>query len=356
MIRALALGAVLGLVGCATPLQMGERLYREGDRLGALETWRAIPQGSPEYRSARERITAVEEEFQQLVVRYKKRASYFEERERLAESILNYRLALKLQPEDRATLEHVQQLARQLASRKASGMTSYREALLHRDLPMARRELDQLRTLDPFAAELESEAREFDLVLLTEVAQRLAAGRHAYASGNYGAARSAFVAVLRLDPDNETARGYLSYIAASLDEGGGSGGELEAFDPAAASDAEIRAEGSYQNGLAAERSGEPYAAIGHYERALEAHPDHREARNHLLAIRSDLAGEVSSLIEAGLREFRNEDLRPALDLWGRALLIDPDNERARAYIARAERQLGNLERLRSEPDVAAPED
>ena len=27
--------------GCTTPLERGERLYREGDRLGALETWRS---------------------------------------------------------------------------------------------------------------------------------------------------------------------------------------------------------------------------------------------------------------------------------------------------------------------------
>jgi hypothetical protein len=35
------------------------------------------------------------------------------------------------------------------------------------------------------------------------------------------------------------------------------------------------------------------------------------------------------------------------------LLIDPGNERAQAYAARAVTQLENLERLRSEPDVAS---
>ena len=38
---ALVAGAVACLVvACRTPLEEGERLYREGDRLGALETWR----------------------------------------------------------------------------------------------------------------------------------------------------------------------------------------------------------------------------------------------------------------------------------------------------------------------------
>jgi hypothetical protein len=35
------------------------------------------------------------------------------------------------------------------------------------------------------------------------------------------------------------------------------------------------------------------------------------------------------------------------------LLIDPENERLRAYISRAERQLENLERLRAEPESTA---
>ena len=125
------------------------------------------------------------------------------------------------------------------------------------------------------------------------------------------------------------------------------------FDASApfATDAEIRAEGFYQNGLASERTGDLFTAIRHYLRALKADSDHAAARRHLVGLRRQLASEVDPLIEAGRRQFRNEDLQPALDLWRRALLIDPDNERALAYVDRAERGIENLERLRSEPDV-----
>ena len=53
--------------------------------------------------------------------------------------------------------------------------------------------------------------------------------------------------------------------------------------------------------------------------------------------------------KAGRTAFREEDLQSALDLWRRALLVDPRNERVIAYIGRAERQLQNLERLRANP-------
>jgi tetratricopeptide (TPR) repeat protein len=156
-----------------------------------------------------------------------------------------------------------------------------------------------------------------------------------------------------LDPDNESAHGYLSYIDTIQRESGRSGEQPAAFEASElfASDAEIRAEGFYQNALAAERAGDPYAAIRHDLRALAASGDHEASRGHLAGLRRRLRPRVPLLIESGRSAFREEDLQSALELWRRALLIDPENERARAYIARAERQLDNLKRLRAEPEA-----
>lgn len=358
MRRALAVALALLGAGCTTPLAEGERLYRQGDRLGALETWRAIPETEDDHGSARARIAVVEEEFQQLVVRYKKRAQYYEEKERLAESILNYRLALKLQPDDAETLDHVQGLARQLGARKTTLQADYRGAFDRGDLPVARQNVEALRRLDPFDPALETEEARLREALRAEVTRRLAEGRAGFTAGNHAGARRAFRSVLDLDPDNESARGYLSYIATIRREQDATRDEPAAFEPPArfASDAQIRAEGFYQNGLAAERSGELYAAIRHDLRALSADSQHAGARRHLATLRRRLASEVDVLIQTGRRFFRDEDLQSALDQWQRALLIDPDNERAKAYIERAEGQIADLERLRAEPDVSAPGD
>ena len=62
-----------------------------------------------------------------------------------------------------------------------------------------------------------------------------------------------------------------------------------------------------------------------------------------------MASTVPTLLEAGRDAFRQEDLQSALDHWRLALLVDPDNERIIAYIARAEQQLQNLEQLRADP-------
>ena len=337
------------LFACMTPLQQGERLYREGDRLAALEAWRAIPRDASDAEAVAERIAVVEAEFERLVVQYKQRGRYYEAKARLAESILNYRLALKLQPGDGETLEHVQHLARVVASQKAELQESYAAAIVAKDLPAAREQLSSLRSLDPFDPELETDARELRAALRDAIEAQMLAGKQGFAAGNVKVSGRAFRAVLDLDPDNESARGYLSHIVALERNPAASGaGRFEAAAPFA-TEAEIRAEGSYQNALASERRRKFYSAIRHDLHALRADSDHVAARRHLEALRRRMAPTVPNLIEAGRAAFREEDLQSALDHWRLALLVDPDNERIIAYIARAEQQLQNLEQLRADP-------
>jgi len=346
------------LLACTTPHAEGERLYREGDRLGALDTWRAISTDSFEYDEAQARIAVVEEESDGLVTRYKQRARYFEGKERLAESILDFRLALKLQPDDSESLAHVQELARTLTRKKAALGEQYDAAIAKSDLASAREHLDEQRRLDPFDPTLQTEERSLNDAIRPAVTQSLAAGRRLFIAGDLEPAKQRFRSVLELAPDNESAQGYISYISTIQRERQAASARSATFSSREgfASDDEIRAEGFYQNALVAERRGDLYNAIRLDERALKANSHHQAAARHLKNIRLRLLGSAGALIEAGRRAYREEDLQTALELWERVLLIDPGNQRARAYANRAELQLQNLERLRSEPIVSGRSD
>jgi tetratricopeptide (TPR) repeat protein len=360
--RAVAATLLAGVaLACTTPLELGERRYREGDRRAALEIWRSVQPDSFYYESTQQRIAEVEREFQQLVVRYKKRARYFEDRGRLAESILNYRLALELQPDDRETLAHVQELARTLAARRAEAREVFRERFEAGDLAGAREAVDELERLDPFSPDTATDARQVEEALAREIERLLARGRRGFSNGNHRAAERAFREVLALDPENESAQGYLSYIArirssdsARVAAAPAPPGAVAAPPPPEpreieATDAEIRAEGAYQNALAAERGGHLYDAIRFDLDALRSDPAHAAARSHLNGLRARLAPRVPELIESGKTHYQQEDLQAALDQWRRALLIDPENLQAREYRQRAERLRENLDRLRSGP-------
>jgi tetratricopeptide (TPR) repeat protein len=359
--------AALAASACTTPLELGERRYRAGDSRGALEIWRDVRPDATYYPKVRRRIEAVESEFQQLVVRYEKRAVYYERQGRLAESILNYRLALEIEPENGATLAHVQDLARELAAKKRAAKEALREHLEGSQLAAASGDLARLRTLDPFDSELETTSRQVEDALRGQVEELIARGRRGFTSGDYRGSRRAFEQVLELDAQNESARGYLAYIDAIRAEearrtvarvepaGVRDAARLprEETPLAQASDDEIRAEGQHQNALAADRAGDPYAAIRNDLRALELAPNHGEARRHLAELRARLEPEVAQLVATGRQHYQQEELHSALDAWRRALLIDPGNEEARAYVGRAEMLLQNLERLRSEPQSSA---
>jgi tetratricopeptide (TPR) repeat protein len=356
--RALSLLLLLTLTACINPLELGERRYREGDRVAALETWRSVRSDSLYYQAIQRRIRDVEDELEQLVVLFKKRGGYYERKGRLAESVLNYRLALKLQPDDRPALDRVQSLVRSLAALSEEARAAYAEAFEAGDLVAARSHLAALSTLDPFDPRLATDERQLEDTLRREVRPRVAKGRRAFSSGDYRSAERAFRLVLQLDPDNETAKGHLSFIAQIRnEEKTAPGAEPRVFDPPQvhATDEEIRAEGFFQNALGAERAGAPFKAIEYDIKALEANPNHPIAGTHLSEIRSRLPS-VEDLIEAGRDLYQQEDLEAALEQWRKALLIEPDHTQALEYVARAERLLENLERLRDEPDadVEAP--
>lgn len=332
---------------CRSPLQSGEQLYRSGDPLAALEAWRAVSPAERDYARVQERIRVAREEFDQLVTRYKQRARYYEERGQLGESILNYRLGLRLQPDDTATLAHVQDLARRLADEKQLRLQQIRASVGHGELGAAQSQLAQLRELDPLDPELEREQRELRLALQAEIRERLERGRASLAAGDPAGAERSFREALALEPENEELRGYLAYVAALRGDPAGLAALPLAGD--LSHEAQLRAEGLVENALRSEQAGQSFAALRQLLQALQLDPGHAEARARLLELRARLSPEVSALLRAGREAFRNEDLETALEQWRRALLVDPQNERASAYIARAERQLANLERLRSEP-------
>ncbi len=359
MKRCLAILLLLSCsLGCATYLERGEQLYRDGDRLAALDTWRKIPESSANHDAAQARVAAVEREFAQLVRRYEKQAHYFEQKGRLGESLLSFRLALKLTPDNRDLLAHAQKLSRTLAANKHKLHTEWDQAFRERDLSQARKHLADLRWLDPFDPAIELAQSKLYSALSKSIDHNMKLGRRGFSSGQYSNAKTAFKAVLELDPENESAKGYLSYIATIRSAEQGSGRRPASFQPPEieATDREIRAEGFYQNALAAMRAGDPFQAIDYDLRALRADPNHSQAREHLEQVRAQNRGQVEDLIESGRVAFQQEDLQTALDHWRNVLLVDPNNARIQEFVARAERMLNNLGQLRAEPeiDVSAP--
>jgi tetratricopeptide (TPR) repeat protein len=352
-LRALALS--LALSACAGAYQRGEQLYSQGDIAGALAVLRAIPESNGEYPRARARLDTLEAELASSLVRYEKRAQFFEGEGRLAEAVLYYRLALRLDPNRPQSLAKAQALYRELQAKSAEERAKLGAALAAGDLRAANQSAERLQTLDPFDPAIQIELRQVNAETGAQILRWLEDGKRAYAVGDRAGARASFERVTDLDPENEAALGYLSFLRrydqdlaqAPPQQAPAATARLAALPPPTLSPQDVLAEGRYRSGRKAEEAGDPYRAIREYQAALRADPRHPRARERLVALRQELAPRVPALYEQGKRYFQDEDLEKALQVWRNALLIDPGDQRTRENVDRAERILSRLEEIQT---------
>ncbi|MFQ5698006.1 MAG: hypothetical protein ACE5IL_06940 [Myxococcota bacterium] len=342
----LLVGCLATVLACASDLERGEHLYRQGDLRGALHAWRSADATDARIDA---RVSAVEREFRTLLRRYDKRALFLQQRDRLAEALLYYRLELKLDPSNRRLLDRVQTMAREL-QRQVHDTAAQLQATLSRDeLQRAGPLADRLEELDPFDPVLEVEIRRARRAISVEARRFLTHGQQAFAAGNRELARRSFRSALALEPHNQTALGYLSYLQ-RFEEAARRGEEdVSAAPPLpeTLSAEQLLAEGHFHAGEQAESQGEPYRAIAEYEAVLRIEPGHTRARSHLEGLRSRLRARIPDLYEIGKRFFQDEDLPNAVRVWRQVLLIDPDQQRTRNNVERAERMLSRLEEIQT---------
>jgi len=103
-----------------------------------------------------------------------------------------------------------------------------------------------------------------------------------------------------------------------------------------------------QQGNAALEAGDLRLALLRAYQATAQDPADPEAAALLTAAEQALASEVERLDNQAQRLYRRGQVAEARGVWLELLELDPDNPSAQAAIQRAERVLGNLERLRDE--------
>jgi tetratricopeptide (TPR) repeat protein len=327
-------------------------LYSQGDIAGALGVWRDITPTSGDYARAQARLETIGSERASSLARYEKRAEFFEDEGRLAEAVLYYRLALKLDPDRPQTLARTQSLYRELREKETEERATLAAALAAGSLRDANETAERLLRINPFDPAIQIELRQVRAETGAQVLRFLEDGKRAYALGDRGSASIAFEHVLELDAENDAALGYLSYIKRYDQEDAERAVRVErrrpragAPPPPTVSSEEILAEGRFRTGQQAEETGDPYRAIREYDAALRIYARHAGAKRRLTALRAELSPRVPTLYEQGKRYFQDEDLEKALVVWRNALLIAPDDPRTKENIDRAERILSRLEEI-----------
>ncbi|UCE03083.1 MAG: PorV/PorQ family protein [Candidatus Latescibacterota bacterium] len=96
----------------------------------------------------------------------------------------------------------------------------------------------------------------------------------------------------------------------------------------------------YQRGVAALRDGRAQDAIKYWELVWSFDPEYERVRDHL----------NREYVTQGMERFAQGDLTGAIQDWEKALRVDPSDERALAYITRAQEQLARTRQILGEGD------
>ncbi len=221
--------------------------------------------------------------------------------------------------------------------------------------------------------------------------QHFSLGLKYYSNNEYILSRAEWRNVLELDPDNESARDYLTRtvekIAGQMKEHRKRAMRLERTGQLAASlgewnivrmldpeseEARTSAERisrrieelnrvyratskrleiveMFDEALGAFSSGKYTETIDLCNRVLEKDPDHVEARNllcraqrRLIPLTDEEKERIRQLYIAGMKHFSQDNYTEAIEQWSRILEIDPDNESVRKNIEEAEARLHKI--------------
>jgi len=352
LVRGLVLGMGTLLAACVTTYDRGAALYREGDLRGALDVWRTIEPNDREHGEAAQQMGLVEAEFGRLLRRYEKNAQFYEEQGQLAEGLLAYRLALKLEPEQPQVLERVQSLVRTLEERKRTTLSELQSSLKRDDLPEAIRQLREFEKLDPLLAETQPEVRQARALVGAEVRQHLDAGKASFDAGNNRRAKRNVDKVIALEPENVQALGLLSMIerrskGLPIESSGGESAMGPGAEQPEVTAAEIRAEGEFRAAARAEQRNDLFRALQKYQAAINADPSNAPARAALQSLRERMRPQIPELEGRAKKHFQEEDLQNAVLSWRRVLLIDPTRPGVAFNLERAQRMLARLEEIQA---------
>lgn len=374
---ALALGLTLALAGCAIlglpprgSADRVERLLDQGRAAEAVAAAREVPRRSPDYARA-QALAARASALRARVPREAlARGEALEASGKLLEAVRVYETALLADPRHQALLARLaaarDALARERERRRFAAERVESEGRLE-----AERGWAALAEIDPSDRDVRHRLRELAAARPALAAIHLERAKSLREDGRVREALEEADLAARLDPAREEARALAQREAAAAAAGGapplvsqaasGQPAEAAKADPKAKPGEPVRADATaralsdevvVREALAAAqlatRQRDYPRALRVLARAEEQAPRASQLAAERAAVQRLLEAEVAERIKAGIAKSQREDLTGAIQEWGRALELDPENAVALDYRKKAQGMLKRIEEIREE--------
>lgn len=256
-----------------------------------------------------------------LVVYIREGKSY-EERGDFISAIKMYTQVLRANPDDeeaKTRLDRVKPKLRDLIQQLTAAGDSLRGV---KKFDAARKKYRQLLEIDPENKEMPLRISAMDSLIRVNTQTRLARAKAALQKRQMEEARRQFEEVLLYDPRNTEARAGLE----SLKE-------------------RRTAKELFERGKAAFDAENYLEALNIFLDVVQSDEKNRDAKLYLDRTRERLVSDVEDYFKQGLQLYVKEDYKGAVEVWNKALLINPSHQATLEYSRRAERKLEALEKL-----------
>lgn len=292
-------------------------------------------------------------------------------------AVEEFEKVLALQPEHTEARDYLKEVQQELENRKKEIIRLMAEAERYRSSGQylsASTLYRQVLARDPQNSLARERLQSLDNVVRKYTNRKYTEGERAFANGQFGKASKAFKAVLNLKPGDKRARSYLTKIEnAKLDsaqvhyDSGMKYFEEEKWDEALVS---FEAALAVHPGFAAAKDmrqklidaagvqkvverGMSEFLSGHYLRAMEifgealdVDPNNKEAMERREECQKKLNEEVEEYFNRGIQFYTAENYRAAVDEWSKALEINPQHKGSLEYKKKAEQRLEALNGLK----------
>jgi len=301
-------------------------LLASGDFVGAVRESRELKRLNPASKASAGLEREVSAKVASVVADYSAKAREAEGRGALGKAAGYYTMLVDVNPDDKASAES----ARRLKARIDDTRQKAKKALEDGSLASARDSYVTLLKYTPEDEDAKKGMREAEDKIAKEVARQLAKARDAVDSGDIKAASQCVARALELSPGYDEAVALRAKIASRVRE----------------------------TAQRYAREGESYLADGKKEKAAESFraalavdPGNDMAQSGLDKVRPSTSASVATVAPGapddsvrklylkGVEYYTKGMLADAVATWKEVLKLDPDNDKARSSIAKAEQKL-----------------
>lgn len=298
----------------------GKSAYEKGDYIKAREYLEIALKNNPNSSEVKTLLTEVNNKLRIVEKEILEKADGMYSKGEYDNALEQYNTLLKISPNNEIyeiKVDNIQKIK--------DGMTEIDNLMNLGKYSEALDVVDKLKTLNPEDKNLDTIRDKIMENLYKQISSLRVQADELIKSGDYAKAVRRLETILKFDPNDVDAKSKLQIAKSKLEE---------------------KISKLMSDGRNAYNSGKYSEAIRLFSLVLEDDPNNQVAKSLLSDARKKynetvakdkekIERDVATFISRGVEEYRKGNIDKAIDYWQKVLEIDPENEQARKYIARA---------------------